>query len=383
MHIQRVILRSFRNIAAVDLELAPGVNILYGENAQGKTNFLESIYFCATGRSHRASRFRDLVMLSEKESSIKIVAQRHSGSVDEIRMEIRQEGKFSAVNGLPIHKLGELYGRLSVVVFSPEDLSLVKAGPSGRRRFLDMELCQLYPAYYHDLRMYHKVLYQRNNLLRKINFDDSLRDTLEVWDEQLVLYGSRIMQSRRAFIDRLGRIAAENQRNITGGRENLEVIYNNDAEENSFLDGLKKKRSADIMRGTTSLGIHRDDIEFRINGEVGRNFASQGQQRTAVLAVKLAEIEIVRAEKGYPPILLLDDVLSELDKGRQNYLLHSIEGLQAIITSTGAESVRGGYLCKRGTRFFNVKNGEIAPQIFIEKDDKEIQKTIDKAGKIL
>ena len=361
MHIQRVILRNFRNIAAVDLELATGINILYGENAQGKTNFLESIYFCATGRSHRAGRYRDLIMLSEKEAAIKIMAQGRSGAVDEIRMEIRQDGKFSAINGLPIRKLGELYGRLSVVVFSPEDLSLVKAGPSGRRRFLDMELCQLYPAYYHNLKMYHKVLQQRNNLLRKINFNDSLRDTLDVWDEHMVEYGSKIIPIRRKFIEKLGRIAAENQRNITGGREELEMVYSNNVEEKDFLEGLKKKRSSDILRGSTSLGAHKDDVEFRINGEDGRNFASQGQQRTAVLAVKLAEIEIVREEKGHPPVLLLDDVLSELDKGRQNYLLNSIEGLQVIITSTGAENTTGGYLRKKNTRVFGVENGVISP----------------------
>jgi DNA replication and repair protein RecF len=299
-------------------------------------------------------------MLSEKEAYIKIEALRQDGAVDEIRMEIKPEGKFSSVNGLPIRKLSELYGRLSVVIFSPEDLSLVKAGPAGRRRFLDMELCQLYPAYYHDLRMYYKVLQQRNNLLREIVSNESLRDTLEVWDEQLVQYGSGIIRARRGFIDRLGRIAAENQRDITGGRENLEIIYENDVKEEEFLEGLKRRRGSDIMRGATSLGIHRDDIEFRINGEIGRSFASQGQQRTAVLAVKLAEIEIVREKKGYPPVLLLDDVLSELDKGRQDYLLHSIEGLQTIITSTGAENAGGGYLRKEGAKIFCVEGGDIS-----------------------
>ncbi|MDR2182574.1 MAG: DNA replication/repair protein RecF [Clostridiales bacterium] len=361
MHIQRVVLRNFRNIAAADIELATGANILYGENAQGKTNFLESIYFCATGRSHRTGRFRDLVMLSEKEAAIKIVTQGQTGAVDEIRMEIKPEGKFSAINGLPIRKLGELYGRLSVVVFSPEDLSLVKAGPAGRRRFLDMELCQLYPAYYHDLRMYHKVLQQRNSLLREAGGGAGLYETLDVWDEQLAEYGNKIMWARHNFIERLGRIAAENQRNITGGRENLEILYDRDVNESEFLAALKKKRPADILRGTTSSGIHRDDLEFRINGEIGRSFASQGQQRTAVLAVKMAEIEIVRQEKGYPPVLLLDDVLSELDEGRQNYLLNSIDGLQTIITSTGAENATGGYSRKEGARVFVVKNGAISP----------------------
>jgi len=356
------VLQNFRNIATADLELASGINILYGENAQGKTNFLESIYFCATGRSHRASRFRDLVMLTKKEAAIKIEARSGSGTLDEMRMEIRPDGKFSVVNGLPIRKLGDLYGRLSVVLFSPEDLSLVKAGPAGRRRFLDMELCQLYPAYYHDLRMYHKVLQQRNNLLRDINRDDSLRETLELWDEQLVEYGNKIMRARRAFVDRLGQIAAQNQHNITGGREVLEIIYDNDVDEDKFLEALRRKRGVDIMRGSTSAGIHRDDVGFVINGEDGRTFASQGQQRTAVLAVKLAEIEIVKQERGHPPVLLLDDVLSELDKGRQNYLLNNIGDLQAVITSTGAENATSGFLGKGGARVFGVENGVIVPR---------------------
>ncbi|MCL2376678.1 MAG: DNA replication/repair protein RecF [Defluviitaleaceae bacterium] len=361
MHIQRVVLRSFRNINAVDLELTPGVNILYGENAQGKTNFLESIYFCATGRSHRASRDRDLVMLTENEAAIKVFVQTQSGgAADEIRMEIKQGGKFSTINGTPVRRLGELYGRLSVVIFSPEDLTLVKAGPSGRRRFLDMELCQLYPAYYHDLRMYHKVLKQRNNLLKAINSGGGMIDTLDMWDDQLVEYGNRIMKARQVFVDKLGRIAGENQYNITENRESLVVAYKNHVEESDFAEKLKKNRGLDILRGTTSVGIHRDDVEFCINEKEGRNFASQGQQRTAVLAVKLAEIEIMREEKGYSPVLLLDDVLSELDKGRQNYLLDNIKGLQTIVTSTGAENATGGYLRKVDARVFNVENGVIS-----------------------
>jgi len=299
--------------------------------------------------------------MSEKEAGIKVIIQsREEGAVDEIRMGIRREGKFSAVNGVSLRKLSELYGRLSVVIFSPEDLSLTKAGPAGRRRFLDMELCQLYPAYYHNLKMYHQVLKQRNNLLKKLVSNRGLLETLGAWDEQLVEYGNKIMKARRRFVSRLGHIAAENQRNITGNRENLEMIYRNNVEENDFFMMLKNNISVDISRGSTTLGIHKDDIEFRINGADGRNFASQGQQRTAVLSVKLAEIEIVREEKGHSPVLLLDDVLSELDRGRQNYLLDKIEGLQTIITLTGAESAVGGYLRKADVRVFGVENGAIS-----------------------
>ncbi|MCL2396915.1 MAG: DNA replication/repair protein RecF [Defluviitaleaceae bacterium] len=362
MHIQRVVLQNFRNISMVDVELTPGINVLYGENAQGKTNFLESIYFCATGRSHRSARDKDLVKTSEKEASARVfVASRHT--VDEIKMQIGREGKSAAVNQLPIGKLGELYGHLTCVIFSPEDLALVKAGPQVRRRFVDMELCQLYPAYYHNLRMYYKVLKQRNNLLKDLFKNKKLLDTLILWDEQLVEYGVKIMAARERFVAQISSIAGKNQQNITGGRENLEIIYRNNVNIDSFFDKLAKYRETDIQRGATSVGIHKDDIEFRINNDDTRVFGSQGQQRTVALAVKLAEIELVRMEKGYSPVLLLDDVLSELDKNRQNYLLGSVDGLQAIITLTGAENAVGGYLRREDARIFGVENGTFTLQL--------------------
>lgn len=356
MIIKRVVLQNFRNISVADVELVEGINVLYGENAQGKTNFLESIYFCATGRSHRAGRDRDLIMMSEKEMDARVFVE-NKGNLDEIRVRICKEGKTNHINQQPIKKLGDLYGYLSCVIFSPEDLALVKSGPQVRRRFLDMELCQLYPSYYHDLRMYYKVLKQRNNLLKELTYNKRLLETLALWDEQLVGYGARIMMAREGFVSKLSRIAEENQQNITDGRENLQIIYKNNVDRSVFFEKLEKYRELDMLRGSTSVGIHKDDIEFRINNNDGRNFASQGQQRTAALAVKLAEIELVREEKGHPPVLLLDDVLSELDKSRQNYLLSSIGGLQAIITLTGAENAIGGYLRKEGVRIFGVEKG--------------------------
>lgn len=360
MNIQRVVLQNFRNIKAADVELlGQGINVLYGENGQGKTNFLEAVYFCATGRSHRGGRDRDLITISEKTALAQVFVE-NRGNLDKINMQIGREGKSCSVNGLPVKKLGELYGHLTCVIFSPEDLALVKAGPGVRRRFMDMELCQLYPVYYYNLRMYYKVLKQRNNLLKELDRNKKLLDTLELWDEQLVEYGVKIMAHRSRFVERLSLLADKNQQSITGGRESLEVVYRNNVEGSEFKEKLVKSRGVDIIRGVTSVGIHKDDMDFRINEKDGRGFASQGQQRTAALGVKLAEIEFVRDEKGCPPVLLLDDVLSELDKGRQNYLLAAVDGLQSLITLTGAENALEGYLRRGdGVRVFRVDDGKL------------------------
>jgi len=362
MNIQRVILQNFRNITGTDVELDCGINVLYGDNAQGKTNFLEAVYFCATGRSHRGGRDRDLVMMSEKEASAQVFVE-HRGNADKIHMQITRDSKVCKLNQAPIKKLGELYGRLTCVIFSPEDLALVKAGPGVRRRFMDMELCQLYPTYYHNLRMYYKVLKQRNNLLRELARDKKMADTLEVWDAQLVEYGGKIAAHRDRFIQRLSEIAAVNQSNITANREHLEVLYKPNVAADELADKLTRHRNMDIQRGVTSVGIHKDDVEFRINNNDGRGFASQGQQRTAALAVKLAEIDFVRQEKGHPPVLLLDDVLSELDKNRQNYLLGAVGGLQTIITLTGAENAVGSYMRKTAARIFAVEGGRFSLRV--------------------
>jgi DNA replication and repair protein RecF len=360
MFIQRVILNNFRNISNLDIELGEGVNILFGDNGQGKTNFLESVYFCATGRSHRTNKDKDLAAFNEKSAHVKVFVQNES-FVDTIAVEIdRTDNKKMWVNGLPVKKLGELFGHLFCVIFSPEDLSLVKAGPQLRRRFIDMELCQLYPAYYYNLRMYYRVMRHRNNLLRSCIDNPVLIDTLGVWDEQLVKYGIAIMNARKAFVERLSKIAALNQSEITGNRESLEIIYKNHVEANVFLEKLIKNRSFDIARKSTSVGIHKDDVEFRINSKDARDFASQGQQRTAALSVKLAQINLINEEKGQMPVLLLDDILSELDAARQSFLLKKIGGLQTIVTLTGAESGFRAYFEKCGAKVFKVKNGVIS-----------------------
>jgi len=364
MQIKRAVLHNFRNISAADIELACGINVLYGENAQGKTNFLEALYFCATGRSHRAGRDKELIMLTEKEASARVFVE-HRDNIDEISTKIGRDGKECSVNKLPIRKLGDLFGHLNCVMFSPEDLALVKAGPGVRRRFMDMELCQIYPAYYHNLRLYYKVLKQRNNLLKELVVNKKLMETLALWDEQLSEYGVKIINHRAKFVEKLCKLAQTNQHNITNGRETLEIIYRNNVKPEDFAEKLAKHRSVDIMRGVTSVGIHKDDIEFKINNNDSRIYASQGQQRTAALSAKLAQIDFVRQEKGHPPVLLLDDVLSELDKSRQNYLLGAVSGLQTIITLTGAENAVSSYLRKNDNdvRIFAVESGVLTLQL--------------------
>lgn len=361
MQLKRVILTNFRNIAYADVELGEGINIIYGNNAQGKTNFLESVYFSSVGRSHRAGRDRELVFLGEKSAFAKVFVASDHG-VDKIATEIDKDGKKMYVNGLPIKRLGELFGHLLCVIFSPEDLSLIKAGPQLRRRFLDMELCQLYPSYYHNLRMYYKVMKQRNNLLREIYSNPKLVETLEIWDEQLVAYGKPIINARRDFITHLSEIANKNQEEITGGVEKLSIIYKNNTNQDSFMDRLIKVRNHDIQRKHTSVGIHKDDMGFNINNKDGRLYASQGQQRTAALSIKLAQIDMIKKEQGQTPVLLLDDILSELDAYRQEFLMKKINGLQSIITLTGGEGHFQTYASLGNTKIFCVENGAISVQ---------------------
>jgi len=358
MHITKVSLSNFRNISKTEVNLGEGINIFFGDNGQGKTNFLESIYFASMGRSHRTAKDKDLIKIDEKVAFARVCVQneRHQ---DYISFEIEKESKKIAVNNTPIKKLGELFGHLLCVIFSPEDLSLLKMGPQVRRRFMDMELCQLYPSYYYNLRMYYSVIRQRNNLLRAVKNTPSLMDTLDIWEEQMVAYGMPIMEARERFIKKISTIAEKNQSEITGGKDRLEVIYKNHVDCDLFLDKLIKSRNLDIMRGFTSVGIHKDDVEFKINDKAAKNYASQGQQRTAALSIKLAEIDLIKEERGQTPVLLLDDLLSELDATRQEYLMDKIKGLQSIITMTGAEGNFKKYISVEKAQTFKVEQGKL------------------------
>lgn len=357
MYIQKVSLTGYRNLKDTTLMLNNGINIFYGANAQGKTNFLESLYLCASGRSLRTRNDSQLIEFEATESHIQVLVQK-SKNIDRIDIHLKKEGKKGiAVNGIPLKKLGELFGTCHAVIFSPEDLNLIKEGPVARRRFMDMEICQMNMVYYYHLQKYYRILKQRNNLLKEIQKKPSLKETLFLWDEQLIDTAKRIIGVRSDFLDKLNKISSKKQNELTGDKDALEIIYKPNCTENQLQQKLKKNQQRDILLGTTQVGPHKDDILFLVNGKDVKQYGSQGQQRTTALATKLAEIVLIEQETGQRPILLLDDVLSELDKNRQNFLLESIGQLQMILTCTGIEDSIREYV--KEAYLFCVENGTI------------------------
>ena len=337
MYIESIELKNYRNYEYLYIELDKGTNILYGDNAQGKTNILEAAYLCGTTKSHRGSRDRDIIRFDQEESHIRMMVNR-DGVSHKIDIHLRKnKSKGIAVDGIPIKKASELFGIVNLVFFSPEDLNIIKNGPQERRRFLDMELCQLDKIYLQDLTRYSQALNQRNKLLKDIAFEPRLADTLDVWDIQLAEYGKRIIQSRRRFIGELNEIIRALHESLTGGREELFLEYEPNVEEDSFEERLLNSRDRDLRLKQSSVGPHRDDFAVLVGGMDIRKFGSQGQQRTAALSLKLAELYLVKKRIGENPVLLLDDVLSELDGNRQNYLLQSIHQIQTLITCTGLD----------------------------------------------
>jgi len=343
MWVKSISVEGFRNLSFSNEHLSKGVNILHGDNAQGKTNILEAIYFCAVGRSPRAESNREVIGFEKDEAHVKLEAERedYNFTIDaHIQISGSKTIKTLSVDRLVIKNTRELFGRLMVVLFSPEDLRLIKSGPAERRRFMDMEICQLSPVYYSSLRDYHRALRQRNQLLKQLKRDRKQIDSLPIWDEQLIKNGLKIMRTRAAFVSKISQAAGETHARITLGKEKLALSYTpNIQNPDGYHELMIKSLERDIVTGTTSVGIHKDDILFTINNIPARSFGSQGQQRTAALSAKLAEIEIMKASKETTPILLLDDVLSELDGSRQKFLLTQINDLQTILTCTGLEDV--------------------------------------------
>lgn len=339
MYIQSLELEQFRNYRELNIEFGRGTNIFYGDNAQGKTNILESVYLAATTKSHKTSKDRDIINFNSDESHIKVIISKNDVPI-RIDMHLKKnKNKGIAINGIPIKKASELFGILNVVFFSPEDLNIIKNGPSERRRFIDIELCQLDKVYLYNLVNYNKVLNQRNKLLKEIGYkeDEKLMETLEIWDMQLVRYGEMIIKRRREFINEINEIIYEIHKNLTDGKEEIYVMYEPNVKEELLYDELKRHADRDIKSKTTNVGPHRDDICF-MSGEIDiRKFGSQGQQRTAALSLKLSEIELVKKMIKDMPVLLLDDVLSELDSNRQKKLLDSLDNVQTLITCTGLD----------------------------------------------
>ena len=357
MIIRSLEIADYRNYDSLHIDFDSGTNILYGDNAQGKTNILEAIYMSATTKSHKGSKDKDVVNFNKEEAHIRTYLEKE-GIETRVDMHLRKnKSKGIAIDGQKIKKAAQLLGLLNVVFFSPEDLSIIKNGPAERRRFVDMELCQLDQFYLYNLNNYNKIVNQRNKLLKDMYFNPSLRDTLNIWDSQLISFGSKIIERRKLFVEQLNEIILEIHRKLSGGRENLMIQYEPDVIIEEYDKKLAVNQERDIKLKQTTTGPHRDDFSFLVGDIDIRKFGSQGQQRTAALSLKLSEIELVKKMTKDNPVLLLDDVLSELDSSRQNYLLGTIGNIQTIITCTGLDEFVNNRF--EIDKVFHIENGKI------------------------
>lgn len=354
----------FRNYHELQLKLHPKINVFVGGNGQGKTNILEAIYVAGSGKSFRTNKDRDLIQFDKNKAYIKAVGKKKYGDVSvEIKLEENKK-KQVKVNGIPLTKISELPNHIHVIVFSPEDLKLVKGGPSERRRFMDVEISRMKPGYAYYLNQYYKIMTQRNHLLKKIHYHSKYSSTIDIWNEKLVDSGVRLIHEKTRFIEKIGALSKLIHRKITNHKENLEIQYigsvpaKNTHEETAalFKQKLNQFFDEDISRGNTGVGPHRDDIGVFINGIDARVYGSQGQQRTAALSLKLAEIELMRAETAEYPVLLLDDVFSELDRARQKFLIQTLKDVQILITTTEIKDLEFDFDEKY---VFYVQNGKV------------------------
>ena len=357
MIVESIKLDHFRNYDNLDLKLDKGTNLFYGDNAQGKTNILEAVYLCGTTRSHKGSKDREVIHFGEEESHICMKIKK--GEIPyRIDMHLKKNrAKGIAINKMPVRKASELIGLGNFVFFSPEDLNIIKNGPSERRRFMDMELCQLDKIYLYHLSNYNKLLIQRNKLLKDYGFYPESEPMLDVIDEQLVDHGIVLIDLRKRFVEELNHIITEIHGNLSGKKERLVLEYENHTEKEDFEKRLKESREKDIRTKLTNCGPHRDDLCFLVDEIDIRKYGSQGQQRTAALSLKLSEIEIVKQNVKDTPVLLLDDVLSELDSSRQKYLLESIHDIQTFITCTGIDDFVSCHF--RIDKLFEVIKGKV------------------------
>lgn len=359
MRVKSLSVANFRNYEKEEITFCDDTNVIYGNNAQGKTNILEAIYLFSHGKSHRTKTDSDLIKFGAPYSRIAIEFSDKDRDYRAV-MQLMGGGKKSVkINNVPITKLSMLMRYLNVVMFSPEDLEIIKGAPQLRRRFLDEAISQLYPLYLKTLISYHKNLAQKNSLLKKLKFSGKTEDdTLSVWNEQIARDGSRIMEFRKEFTEEIAGFAREIHHNITG--EILDLVYTPSVEcdiinEEAFLAKLESAKGREIENGSSLYGIQRDDLRLLINGKEARTFASQGQQRTAILSLKMAQIENINFVRGEYPVLLLDDIMSELDISRRQFLTEKIKDKQVMITCTDIENAHRA----ERTKTFHVENGKV------------------------
>ena len=359
MYIKEIELKNFRNYEEIKLNFHKKVNFIIGDNAQGKTNLIEGIYISSFGRSFRPGKDSQMIRFGENFCRTKVLAIREEDEKN-VDIIIGEAEKGVKINGVKIKKMTELLENILIVVFSPEDLKIVKDSPEKRRSFMDREISQLRPSYYMDLSFYRRALLQRNALLKEKN---ATKENFDVWNIELSLHGTKIIIKRKEFIEKINKISNEIHSNITNGKETLEVVYepsvpySEQKTQEVFIEVLEKNKKRDIFKGNTESGPHRDDLEIRINGIDIRKYGSQGQQRTAALSLKLAELRLIKEETGEDAVLLLDDVLSELDANRQSYLINSLADTQIFITTTEISENIKSMLPVGFT--FNIKNGTV------------------------
>lgn len=361
MYVKKLQLLNYRNYEELNIELSKGINIFVGDNAQGKTNILESIYYSSIGKSHRTNRDRELINWDKEEAYIKLHVSKERLDKN-IEIKIFKDGKKGVrINSIKVNKISELIGVFNSVMFAPEDLKIVKESPGYRRKFLDIELCKLSSRYYFNLVQYNKVLDERNILLKKWGVDIS--SMIDIYDEQLSKFGAFLIKERYKYINKLNDIGKIIHKRITSENEEINFKYITsvktvDNAEQEMREVLKKNLKSDIEKRSTGYGAHRDDFSVEINGVDVKNYGSQGQQRTAVLTIKFSSLDIIKEQTNEYPVLLLDDVLSELDLSRQKYILNSFSDVQTIITCTDIDGIKQ-YL-KNGANIFKVKKGIVS-----------------------
>lgn len=331
MYINKIKLENFRNYEKQEIEFDKNVNIIYGDNAQGKTNILESVFICSLGKSFRTNREKELINKEKEYARIEMISYKEDRDI-KINFEIKEKKKFK-INGIPAKKTSDILGKNYIVLFTPEDISILKNEPSKRRRFLNIMISQLRPMYVHLLNQYNKMIEQRNIYLKQIKYEEKKIENLEIWDEQIVKAGKKIYEYRKEFIEKINDKIFDIHLRTTENKEKIKIKYISNI-GNNYSENLKKNRNSDIQKGYTGIGIHRDDFEIYINNNPISIYGSQGQKRTAIISLKLAEANVIYDEIGERPVILLDDFMSELDKKRIQGLFENIKENQVIITCT-------------------------------------------------
>lgn len=365
MNVENIRLINFRNYEKLDFKLNKNLNIFIGNNAQGKTNLIEAIFICATGKSFRTNRDKEIINFNKDEGYVgtSINLDNYSKFI-EVKLH-KDKAKRIRINKTELDSYKDLNSGLNVVLFTPEELKIVKGGPHERRNFLDLGISQIKPVYSYNLNKYKKILFQRNNLLRSSKFKKDLEYLLDVFDNQIVKVGTNIILNRHEYVERLNSISYEIHKDITQGKEDLNLKYISNISvledraemEKTYLNIMKKNLKRDIEYSTTEIGPHRDDIGIDLNGKNAKTYGSQGQQRTIILSMILSQVELLKEEKGTYPVLLLDDVFSELDENRRNYLTGFFKNIQTFITTTEEEDLNS--MNGLDKAIFNIKNGEI------------------------